>query len=130
MFTLNTVNLETLIFWVVSLSHIYFGFRVDVITYLLYLFLLHYIVFNNDEWSAGFVLDSNGTSWNYKRQLALVQLYKQKTEPNKEQDVQYPLKELQHSLLHDLQVSKHTIKFLQEALLVAEQREQGMYKML
>ena len=115
---------------VVSLAHKYFGFTVDVITYLLYLFLLHYIVFNNDEWSASFVLDSNGISWSYQGQLALDQLYKQKTEPNKEQDVQYPSKELQHSLLHDLQVSQHTIKSLQEALLVAEQREQGMYKML
>ena len=52
------------------------------------------------------------------------------TEPNKEQDVQYPSKELQHPLLHDLQVSQHTIKSLQEALLVAEQREQSVYKML
>ena len=98
-----------------------------LIAYLLYLFLL---VFNNDEWTAGFVLDSNGISWSYQR---LYQLYKQMTEvtePNKEQDVQYPSKELQHSLLHDLQVSQHTIKSLQEALLVAEQREQGMYKML
>ena len=98
-----------------------------LIAYLLYLFLL---VFNNDEWTAGFVLDSNGISWSYQR---LYQLYKQMTEvtePNKEQDVQYTSKELQHSLLHDLQVSQHTIKSLQEALLVAEQREQGMYKML
>ena len=89
----------------------------------------HYIVFNNDEWSAGFALDSNGISWSYQR---LYQLYKQMTEvtePNKEQDVQYPSKKLQHPLLHDLQVSQHTIKSLQEALLVAEQREQGMYKM-
>ena len=108
----------------VSLAHKYFGFTVDVITYLLYLFLLHYIVFNNDEWSAGFVLDSNGISWSYQGQLALHQLYKQKTELNK--DVQYPSKEL---LLHDLQVSQHTIKS-QEALLVAEQHEQGMYKMM
>ena len=122
-----TLNLEILNL-VVSLAHKYFGFTVDVITYLLYLFLLHYIVFNNDEWSAGFVLDSNGISWSYHQRLD--QLYKQKTEPNKEQDVQYPSKELQHSLLHDLQVSQHTIKSLQEALLVAEQREQGMYKML
>ena len=95
-----------------------------LITYLLYLFLL---VFNNDEWSAGFVLDSNGISWSYQR---LYQLYKQKTEPNKEQDVQYPSKELHRSLLCDLQVSQHTIKSLQEALLVAEQCEQGMLKML
>ena len=51
------------------------------------------------------------------------------TKPNKEQDVQYSSKELQHPLLHDLQVSQHTIKSLQEALLVAEQRKQGMYKM-
>ena len=112
---------------VISLIHKYFGFTVDVITYLLYLFLLHYIVFNNDEWSVGFILNSNGSIWSYQ---ALDQLYKQKTEPNKEQDVQYLSKELQHSLLHDLQVSQHTIKSLQEALLVAEQREQGMYKML
>ena len=48
------------------------------------------------------------------------------TEPNKEQDVQYLSKKLQHPLLHDLKVSQHTIKSLQEALLVAEQREQGM----
>ena len=102
-------------------------YLVDVITYLLYLFLL---VFNNDECSAGFVLDSNGTSWSYQGQLALDQLYKQMTKPNKEQDVQYPSKEPQHSLLHDLQVSQQTIKSLQEALLVAEQREHGMYKML
>ena len=82
----------------------------------MYLFLLHYIVFNNDEWSAGFVLelDSNCISWNYQR------LYRQKTEP----------KQLQHSLLHDLQVSQQTIESLQEALLVAEQSEQGMYKIL
>ena len=92
-------------------------------------FLLHYIVFNNNEWSAGFVLDSSN-GWNYQGQLALDQLYKQKTEPNKEEDVQYLSKELQHSLIHDLQVSQQTIKSLQEALLVAEQHEQGMYKML
>ena len=88
------------------------------------------VVSNNDEWSAGFVLDSYCTSWSYQGQLALDQLYKQETKPDKKQDVQYPSKKLQHSLLLDLQVSQQTIKSLQEALLVAEQHEQGMYKML
>ena len=86
-----------------------------------YIFLLHYIVFNNDEWLVSFVLESSG--WNYQGQLALDELYKQKTEPDREQDVQYLSKELQHSLLHDLQVSQQTIKSLQEALLVAEKVE-------
>ena len=89
----------------------------------------HYVAFSNGEWSTGFVLDSNGISWSYQ---SLYQLYKQMTEvtePNKEQDVQYSSKELQHPHFHDLQVSQHTIKSLQEALLVAEQRKQGMYKM-
>ena len=74
----------------------------------------------------GFVLDSNGTSWSYQGQLPLHKLYKQETKPDKKQDVQYLSKELQRSLTHDLQVSQQTIKSLQEALLVAEQHEQGI----
>ena len=70
-------------------------------------------MFNNDEWSVGFV------NWSYQGQLASDQ---QKTESDREQDVQYLSKELQHSLLHDLEVSQQS---LQEAPLIAEQHEQG-----
>ena len=49
-------------------------------------------MFNNDEWSVGFV----NWSYMYQGQLASDQ---QKTESDREQDVQYLSKELQHSLL-------------------------------
>ena len=65
-------------------------------------------MFSDNKWSVSFVSDSNGQG-----QLALDQLYKQK--------------ELQNSLLHDLQVSQQTIKSLQETLQMT--KEQGILYM-